>query len=279
MKRDVQNIPPAPRRVRWSTVLAFRWPLALIAGLLAFCPGGVLTWMLFLARDENDDYLLDRGPTERVDAKVLEVLPEGELDGPKCERATYEFVYARAGSSEPPTVWKGASFVATGTVHAGEAVKVDLLPTDPSANRLVGGRANLQLAGFHPEVWFYAMVLPGAAMGLFYLFGALRLRRILVHGDVGVATGLGVVRVRRIIPEMWSVRFRFRDRNAAERAGRHWVRAHSALGQRLQRIADGSGESLPVLHDRRRPARCRLVLPDAFVAEPQGPGRTAPVAR
>jgi hypothetical protein len=208
---------------------------------------------------------------------VLEVLPEGANDGPQSERATYEFMYGRPGSPEP-TRWEGASFVATGSVHAGESAKVDLLATDPSANRLVGGRANLQLSGFHPEVWFYGMVLPGAAMGLFYLFGALRLRRILVHGDVGVATGLGVLRVRRIIPEMWSVRFRFRDRNAVERAGRHWVRAHSALGQRLQRIADGSGESLPVLHDRRRPALCRLVLPDAFVAEPQGPGRTAPVA-
>jgi hypothetical protein len=278
MKRDVQNIPPAPRRVRWSTVLAFRWPLALLAGLLAFCPGGVLTWMLFLARDENDDYLLDRGPTERVDAKVLEVLPEGANDGPKCERATYEFVFRRPRSSDPFR-FEGASFVATGAVHAGESVKVDVLTTDPSASRLVGGRANLQLVGFHPEVWFYGMVLPGAAMGLFYLFGALRLRRILVHGDVGVATGLAVARVRRIVPEMWSVRFRFRDRNAVERAGRHWVRAHSALGQRLHRIADGSGENLPVLHDRRRPRRCRLVLPDAFVAEPQGPGRTAPVAR
>jgi hypothetical protein len=278
MKRDVQNIPPAPRRVRWSTVLAFRWPLALVAGLFAFCPGGFLTWMLFLARDENDDYLLDRGPTARVDAKVLEVLPEGALDGPKCERATYEYTYGRPGSPEP-TRWQAASFVATGSVHAGETVQVDVLTADPAASRIVGGRANLQLAGFHPEVWLYGMVLPGGALGLFYLLGALRLRRILVHGDVGVATGLAVVRVRRIVPEMWSVRFRFRDRNAVERAGRHWVRAHSALGQRLQRIADGSGESLPVLHDRRHPRLCRLVLPDAFVAEPLGPGRTAPVAR
>jgi hypothetical protein len=279
MKRDVQSIPPAPRNVRWSTVFAFRWPLALIAVVFGGY-FGVWTWMLLLAQGGavGDDERLETGNVVRVEGKVLLLRPErGTLDGDPAEVVDYEFRYGMPGSPEP-TTWRGASFAKAGQFHRDQQVTVQVLAAEPNRSRIVGTRANLTPTTMRPTLWLSILVLPGFGFGIAYLLGVLHLRRVLVHGDVGIASIAEVRKVPLVLPEMWSVQFRFRDRNAQERAARHWVRAHSQLGARLRRAADGSGEQIPVLHERNRPTRCRLVLPEDFPVLPQATG-TAPSLR
>ena len=268
MMRDVQGIPPAPRPVRWNKVLGYRWPLGALAFVLAVY-GGVWTWMLFLAHGgaASDDWLLDDGPTKVVTARVVEVEPErGSVDGQPADVVSYVFTW-KVSDSQEATEWNGSSFVVAGTSKVGDSVRVELLPKEPNHSRIVGARANLLPAGFKPQFWLWLLVAPGVVFGLGYVLGALHLRHILVHGDVSVAQSLAVRRVPLCLPEMWSVAFSFRDRNARERRSRHWVRAHSPLGARLRRIAQGANERIPVLHDRRFPRFCRLVLPDDFMPD------------
>jgi hypothetical protein len=273
MKRDVQSIPPAPRNVRWSLVFAFRWPLALIAIILGGY-FGVWTWMLLLAHGGavGDDERLDTGNVVRVEGKVLLLRPErGTIQGEPAEVVDYEFRYGMPGSPEP-TTWKGASFARAGQFQRDQLVTVQLLAAEPNRSRIVGARANLTPATVSPTLWLWILVLPGFGFGIVYLLGVLHLRRILVHGDVGIAAILRVRKVPFVLPEMWMVQFRFRDRHANELTSQHWVRAHSRLGARLRRAADGSGESIPVLHERNAPKRCRLVLPEDFPTAPQPTG-------
>lgn len=275
MKRDVQSIPPAPRNVRWSLVFSFRWPLALIAAVFGGY-FGVWTWMLLLAHGGavGDDERLDTGNVVQVEGKVLLLRPErGTIGGEPAEVVDYEFRYGMPGSPEP-TTWKGASFARAGQFHRDQLVPVQLLAAEPNRSRILGARANLTPATVRPTLWLAVFVLPGFGFGIAYLLGVLHLRRILVHGDVGIATIASVRKVPFVLPEMWSVQFRFRDHHAQERASHHWVRAHSRLGARLRRAADGSGESIPVLHERSRPTRCRLVLPEDFPILPQPTGST-----
>jgi hypothetical protein len=274
MKREVQGIPPAPRTVRWTAVLAFRWPLAAIALALAGY-GGMWTWMLFLAQGGSvgDDERLDNSPTVQVDGKVL--LLRSELDPESAatlELVEYEFAYGMPGNTTP-TTWHGASFAILGKHHRDDTVRVQLLPAEPNRSRILGERANLTPKGIGPSIWLWTLVVPGFFLGIVYGLGVLRLRRILNTGDVGIARLRGVRRIRFILPEMWLVEFQFRDRNALEKTTRHWVRAHSGLGARLQRIRDGSDEGIPVLHDRNKARLCRLALPEDFIlsGNPQPP--------
>jgi hypothetical protein len=277
MVRDVRGIPPAPRRVRWRRVLGYRWPLAALAFALAVW-GGVLTWMLFLAQGgkASDDRRLDaarqldrldraRGTVDAVTAD------SGFIDAATpAELVTYQF-------EQSGLQMKGHSFAPQGRFAVGAEVEVEMLRGEPSVNRIVGLTTHLIPGVFDPMSWLVAVVVPGLLLGLLYFAGVFHLRHILAHGDVSVAQVLSVQRVRFCLPETWSVRFSFRDHHAHERTSRHWVRAHSNLGNRLRTMArHGTFERLPVLHDRRFPQHCRLVLPDDFApdAHPVDPAAT-----
>jgi hypothetical protein len=66
---------------------------------------------------------------------------------------------------------------------------------------------------------------------------------------------------------MLAVDYTFRDHHATWRHNRHWVRMHGALGSRLRsQLQSGDYEEMPVLHDRTRPRRNRMVLPEDFLA-------------
>jgi hypothetical protein len=266
MVHDIRSIPPAPRQVRWRKVLGYRWPLGAATFLLAIY-GGVLTWMLFLAHGgkAQDDWALDERPTVQAPGKVLAVTPDsGFIDSAtKADKIDYEFEHAGQ-------TWRGLSFAATGRFAPGDPTTIELLPGEPNRSRIVGLRTHLIPEWLQPRAWLIGVVVPGLLLGLGYLAGVLHLRRILAHGDVSVATVQAVEPVRFCLPETFAVRFQFRDHQAREQHGRHWVRAHSRLGTRLRTMArHGKFERLPVLHDRRFPQQCRLVLPDDFAPDPR----------
>ena len=57
MTREVHDIPPAPRHVRWRAALWHRWPLAFLGFVLAVY-GGLITLMLFLASTGKPEDLI-----------------------------------------------------------------------------------------------------------------------------------------------------------------------------------------------------------------------------
>jgi hypothetical protein len=251
--------------VRWRRVLGYRWPLAALAFTFAVW-GGVFTWMLFLAHGgkAQDDWGLDEA-AQKVQAKgtVDGVVPESGFLDAATPAELVNYTFEHGGQS-----WSGHSFAAQGRFKKGDAVDVELKPGEPNRNRIVGLRTQLILDVFDPQRWLVSVVVPGLLLGLGWFAGVFHLRHILAHGDVSVAQVLSVERVRFCLPETWSVRFSFKDHHAHERTSRHWVRAHSALGGRLRTMArHGTFERLPVLHDRRFPQHCRLVLPDDFAPD------------
>lgn len=265
MMREVQGIPPAPRRVRLRTLLAFRWPLLAI-GLALTVYGGIFTWMLFLAAGAkpSDQARLDQGPTALAKGTVTRVEPPFTTSGRTMHRVHYRFV---VGEQELP----GASFTAADRHAVQDEIDVEYLPSEPNRNRIVGSSLHVWFDWLQPGCWFGAMVVPGALLLLGWLAGVFQLRSVLVHGDVSVAEVQSVRRLPYVLPEMLSVRYTFRDHRAKPRSGAHWVRAHSRLGERLERqLVTGFVERLPVLHDRRQPQWNRLLSAQDF--QPSQPG-------
>jgi hypothetical protein len=266
MMHEVRSIPPAPRRVRLRPLLAHRWPL-LVLGVGLGIVGGLWTWMLFLAAGAkpSDQRLLDDGPTAVATGTVLRAEPPLTWDGRPWERVHYEFPW-HDGTPIP-----GASFAPLGTCAVGARVTVEYLPHLPNRNRVVGTLLHFPRAWLQPSTWFAGVVVPGALLLLGWLAGVFQLRQVLVHGDVSVGTMQSLRLVRGVVPEMLRVVYEFRDHHAVLRRGRHWVRAHGPLGQRLARQMDtGWLEPMPVLHDRRLPQWNRMLLPGAFL--PWSPG-------
>jgi hypothetical protein len=117
-----------------------------------------------------------------------------------------------------------------------------------------------------PDICFLGLVVPGLLFFASWFTSVLLLRHVMIHGDVGVARVLVAQPTRMVQPAMLRVTFQFRDHHAQERIGHHWVRLHSALGQRLAAASAVGTERLPVLHHRRWPRFSRLALPDDFEA-------------
>ena len=261
MMREVKAIPPAPRRVGWGQVLWSRWPIALLGFLLAVY-GGAFTLMLFFAvgGKARDDSLLDEGAVALATGTVTAVRADsGTIDGGPAE--LYEYVF-RFDSRDA----EGKSLGAAGLYRVGDRVEVEHSPDRDHPNRIRGTRLNLLPAWIHPGLWLGLLVFPGILALMLWVQGVCDLRRMLSHGDVGVAEVLEIRRVRVVVPGMLSVTFRFRDHRARQRIGRHWVRTRSPLGSRLlAQMASGRHERMPVLHHRRWPQFSRLCVPDDFV--------------
>jgi hypothetical protein len=269
MMHEVRSIPTAPRRVRSGPILAHHWPLLALGAVLTVV-GGLWAWMLFLAAGAkpSDQRRLDEGPTEQVQGvvdRVDEPLRDGHgylvewHDGVARQPVHYVFRY---GAHE----LMGESFAPVGHYGVGSVVAVELLPGEPNRNRIVGTLLHVERAWLQWENWLLVVVGPGAVVLLGWLAGFLRLRSVLVHGDVAVGTVLGVSPVRFVLPEMLRVVFVFRDHHAATQRGSHWVRVHSGLGRRLaQQLRAGRFEPMPVLHDRRFPRGGRMLVPQDFL--------------
>ena len=256
----MQRIPPAPRRVAWRRVLSYRWPLLFLCFALSVY-GGVVTWLFFLANSHKalEAERLAAGPTVTVEAVVERTVELGAAGRP-VQRVEYRF--AAEGQ-----VYSGTSKVPGGAWRQGQAVTVLYLAGQPSLNRIQDAPPDMAAVFVEPRDTLVLLVVPGLLLGMLYLAGALRLRSVLMHGDVSVATIASVRILRGCLPESVSVRFSFRDHRATLRHSRHWVRTHSPLGERLVRMQHtGAFERVPVLHDRHAPQRCRLVLPQDFTA-------------
>lgn len=255
MSVEVRRIPPAPRHVHWRKVLGYRWPLAAAMFALAIY-GGVLTWLFFLANSERsvNAERFERGPRKPAEAVVRATgtAPDGS------QSVDYEF-YADGHN------WTANMRVPGGAWRDGQKLQIEYLAGAPTLNRIVGTPPDLAARQFDPSHTFATLVVPGLLLGLCWLAGVLHLRHVLAHGDVSSAEVLEIRRVRFCLPESLSVRFVFKDHRAQERRSRHWVRLHSPLGQRLLQLLGRTGkERVPVLHDRRFPQHCRLVLPEDF---------------
>ncbi|MBL8751673.1 MAG: hypothetical protein JNK15_00115 [Planctomycetes bacterium] len=266
MKHEVRAIPPAPRRIRLRPLLAHRWPLLAGGGLLTI--GGLLiAWLMFLQSGGkmSGGPRLDAGPTRRVSGTLATVATATRhLDG--VERQAVEYTY-RGNLGEHSVPLTNRCFVPAGSWRSGDTVEVEYLADDPNVSRIVGGILHLDGAWLRAWFWIRGLVLPGGALLAAWLLGALRLRAVLVHGDVAVGAVHRVTPVRWLLPEMVAVDYTFRDHHATWRHNRHWVRVHGTLGSRLRsQMRSGDYEEMPVLHDRSRPRHNRMVLPEDFLA-------------
>jgi hypothetical protein len=268
MTREVHEIPPAPRLVRWRAVLWRRWPLLLL-GLLGGVYGGLFAIMLGYASTgglSRSDTLLDEAGANvpRAKARVVKVEPAAaHAHGELLEYVHFVF---EGGSGLVP----GICLAPRGryAVDAVAVAEYDPLRERDGISRLEGTRvATVPVAGAL-GLWLRAVVLPGALALVAWWLGVVRVRRMLQNGIVAVAEVRSLRKLRWVAPEMLRVEFAFRDQHAHVRHGRHWVRAHSALGQRLAR----NSARLTVVHDRARPRRCRLVLPEDFRARAPSSG-------
>ncbi|HZN40720.1 MAG TPA: hypothetical protein VFD82_18085 [Planctomycetota bacterium] len=266
MMHEVRSIPPAPRRVRLKSLVAHRWPLFAVGGSLVVL-GMLIAWLMFLQSGGkmSDSARLDHDPKAVVDGRILTVRRAGTWDGKQWDEVLYEFTWINTGLQ---TTLSRTSFVAAGTCAVGSSVQIEVLVDEPNVSRVLGGILAQDWRWLHAPFWIGTMALPGAFLLLAWLAGFFQLRRVLVHGDVSVGRVTAIANVRFVLPEMLRVTYEFRDHHAVARVNSHWVRAHSPLGERLERqMHTGWLEPMPVLHDRRMPQWNRMLLPRDFLPQ------------
>lgn len=263
MTREVHDVPPAPRHVRWAPVVWCRWPVGLI-GLGLAIYGGLVALLFHHVGAANHDTRIEQGPREQAVATVTAVK---DLPGGTMSRYSYRF-------DMPLGVETGDSLGPRGGFAVGDTAPVEFVQGSPEISRLVGTRK--ELLGDLSTPILGLVVLPGLLLLLVWLQGVMDLRIMLAHGDVTVAELTQVERVPYVVPLMLRVHYRFRDHRARWCEGGHWVRARSALGQRL---AASPGCALSI-HDRLRPQRNRLITAVDFESGSPAPlaGRPAPHA-
>ena len=259
MRRELHQIPPALRVPRWPPVLWARWPLAFLAFLGAVY-GGVITLMFFYAwsGQPSDDRLLDDVGRPAL-GRVTEVEIGGvRVQGKALARVRYKF------DTEPGQPMEGQLFAEADRYAIDQEVAVHFAPDLPHKNRIVGERLS-HMGNMSLPLWRW-FVLPGIGALLLWFIGVLRTRQLLRCGDIGIAELLEVRSLPVVVPCMLRVSYRFRDHRARERRGQHWVRARSHLGMKLASVP--APRFAPLVHDRARPWRNRVVTVDDFVLAP-----------
>jgi len=249
MTSQIRDIPPSPRRVRWSAVVCFRWPF-LVAALFFGGYGGLVTLMLWMASQEDHPRAESRlDAAARIAPGTILRVGEARRSG---DRTFHEVEFSYTVEDMP--LRATCKLEARPDLRAGARVDVEYDPSQPHWARIAGGFIVLRSDYFRP---FLPLTLPpGAVLLAFWATGVWSLRRLLRHGDVAVAEALSVERRRGAL----DVRFRFRDHRARIVEGRARVAERSAVGDR--RI-DGT-RRVCVVHDRDRPERHRLVGSDDF---------------
>jgi len=251
--REIQNIPPAPRQVRWPTGLWSRWPIAAAGAMLVVC-GGLWTWMLFLGSlgGQIADERLDAGAAV-TDGQILAVEPAPT-------RRYDDQVWAQVTYSIRDQSGQWTCFAPAGVYRSGDACTVEVLRSQPHTHRVAGGRRHLIPAWARPQLYLGLVVFPGLLLLCLWLQGVFETRRLVADGDIAVAEILECRRVQGVVPGMLCASYRFKDWRARDCRGRHWLRARSELGTRLL-----AGESrLPVAVHRRWSRLSRLVVPTYF---------------
>ena len=253
MTREIHDIPPTPRTVRWRAVLWHWWPVA-FAGFMLGVYGGLMTLMLFLAKGgkQADDLRLDAGSV-RVTGMVTRI--QGGPATGRPLRVTYRYPTPDDGEKE------GRSFLNRPDLAIEDDIPVEYAKDAPHLSRAVGGRIDL-LPPLH-LIFLWMFLVPGLLCIAGWFVAALRLRRMMRHGDVAVAEVLAIERIRYVQPGMLRVMYQFKDRRAEQHVASHWVRARSALGERL----DKNPKQLAVIHDRSSGGGSRLVMADDFVVQ------------
>ncbi|MEM7202614.1 MAG: hypothetical protein AAF628_20265 [Planctomycetota bacterium] len=258
--KEVREIPPATRRVRWIPAMGHRWPLGAFGIALAVY-GGLLALMLHQVAGgkASDDRLLGTELTEHAEATILEVKPIGQtLNGATYDQVSYQFAAGstqRYGKCYAPA----GRYVAArgeGSDYASDGI-AEFLPDRPEINRLLGGQINVLPTLTAPVLGL--IVLPGILFALLWAHGVLDLRRMMSRGDVAVADLTRIEQMRWLVPLTLRIDYRFRDHRAQWRVGRHWVRKRSELGESLL-----ASDRAVLVHDRTRPQFSRLVAPSDF---------------
>ena len=214
--------------------------------------GGLITLMLFLADGGKpaDDKLLDAN--SMVAMGVVTKIEGGVRDEPI--RPSYRFRTARG------TERTNSAFLDRPGLAVDDSIEIEYSPGQPHINRPVGGRIAMVPRLHLFFVWFF---LSGVLSFAIWLCAVWRLRRLMVHGDIAVGTILGSKHLPNVMPTMLRVDYSYRDHNAGEKTASHWVRARSALGERITK----NPRQIAVLHDRRGRGVSRLVMADDFVVE------------
>jgi hypothetical protein len=270
MMHEVRSIPPAPRRVRLKSLVAHRWPLLAIGGVLVVL-GCLIAWLMFLQSGGkmSDSARLDHDPKAVVDGRITTVRRAGAWDGQQWDEVSYDFTYQTPNTGPAGrTNLTSSSFVAAGKYTVGSTVQIEVLVDEPNVSRVLGGILSKDREWLWARFWIATMALPGALLLLGWLAGLYQLRQVLVHGDVSVGRVTAVANVRFVLPEMLRVTYEFRDHHAVTRVNSHWVRLHGQLGDRLVRqMHTGWFEPMPVLHHRRTPQWNRMLLPRDFLPQ------------
>lgn len=255
MSREVHEIPPAPRIVRWRAVLWYRWPLG-FAGLFMTVYFGLFALMLFHARGgkPQDDTKLDASPHRTRGTVITVETTTATLEGAPMDLVTYRFTLPGQ-----PDADESRCYLPAGRVTAGAQVDVVYVADETHINRIVDGRISLLGDWLTPVLGL--LVAPGLLCGLLWLQGVHSLGNLLRYGDIAAAEVTQVQAVRFVLPTMLAVSYRFRDHHAQPCQGKHWVRRRSALGERLQ----VRSRRVAVVHGRRRATHSRLVMASDFV--------------
>lgn len=286
MALELRDIPPAPRDVRPRAVVWRAFGVCL-AGAVLLVYGGVLTLLLWIS--DRGSYYTEADRTLDRERQVLvgtvtAVDPRSSWRGDAMDLVRFRF------AADDGIPQEGASFFTPGAHRVGEEVEIEY-SARTGDSRVLGGSLVQPMGATGTAFW--STVVPGAGLLLLWLVSVLRLRRVLRDGDVAIAEPVEVRRVPFMIPSMLEVRFRFRDRSANVREGRHWLLARSELGERMsvvaarpptaprvlwtpkrglapvvptdwQTVRSSDLPRLCVIHDRRRPQANRLVAASDF---------------
>ena len=126
---------------------------------------------------------------------------------------------------------------------------------------LWAAQAITKVAPLPTDIVVGALLGPGLVLMGFWLRGVLRLRVMLREGALTQGETLQIKKVPGLNPPHLKLRYRLRDDAGHHHETTQFVRAGSALGQRLLE----QPESLPVIHDHHEPGFSRAVVAEDFV--------------
>ena len=268
MTREIHDIPPSPRAVLWRAVLWHWWPVA-FCGFILGVYGGLWTlmWVLAMGGKQADDLLIEVR-REVVTGTVTRIEGGPDNEGSRPMRLSYVY------TTESGDQRSGRGFLDLPGVGIGDPIPIEYSATQPHVSRPEGGR--IAMVPPLDQVFFWLLLAPGMTCIATWLLAVLRLRRLMIHGDVAVAEVMTIDEIRYVLPTTLRVVYSFRDHSATQRMASHWVRGRSDLGMRLT----SNPKQIAVIHSRDGRGASRLVMATDFrvqpIPQPDHPGRPHP---